>query len=127
MTTVAARYQSASSDCGQGGSTRTTSQSPSACAASVSWSGSARPVPLGPPTKATVSTCASAGSPRISSAAACSTTSGAFSGWMRPANTMTGPSSGRPRRRRAALAGPGRKIDRSTPGLTVQILAGSAP
>ncbi len=36
MTTVAARYQSASSDCGQGGSTRTTSSIPRASETLVS-------------------------------------------------------------------------------------------
>ena len=89
MTTVAARYQSASSACGHGGSSRTRSAMPSACASSVSWSGSARPVPLGPPTNATVRVRARAGSSRTRLAAARSTTSGALSGWTRPANTMT--------------------------------------
>ena len=38
-----------------------------------------------------------------------------------------GPVGGQAEPRRASAAGPGRKTDRSTPGLTVQTLAGSAP
>ena len=62
MTRLAARYQRASSGCGQGGSSRTRPASPSRPASSTSPSGSARPAPLGPPTNAMVSRPARAGS-----------------------------------------------------------------
>ena len=55
ITSVAARYHCASSRCGHGGSSRTSPVRPSRAASSVRPSGSCRPVPLGPPTKATVS------------------------------------------------------------------------
>ena len=83
--------------------------------------------PLGPPTNTTTSLSASPGDKRSSEAAACSTTSGPFSGWIRPAKTSTTASAGSPSRRRAARAGPGRNTDRSTPGLTVSTRQGLAP
>ncbi len=100
---------------------------PSRAASSASWSGSARPEPLGPPTNATTSRPASAGSSPISRAAACSTTCGAFSGCTRPANISTTASAGRPSLRRASSFEPGWNTARSTPGLTVLTRDASAP
>ena len=99
---------------------------PSAAASSASRSGSARPVPLGPPTNATTSRPASAGSSRISCGRRAqhhvAAPSAAGSARRRPA----------PPRRRAAPAAAGRplrarrKTARSTPGLMVLTRDGSA-
>ena len=71
----------------------------------------ARPTsdPLGPPTNTTTSRSASAGARRSSDAAARSTTSGPFSGWIRPAKTSTIASGGQPEP-------PPRRRDRSRAG-----------
>ena len=57
-------------------------------------------------------------------------TSGPFSGWIRPAKTITSSSGCRPsacRAASAAPAGPGENTSVSTPGGTTSILPGSAP
>ena len=50
-----------------------------------------------------------------------------FSGWMRPTNSTTGTSSGRPTARRAWAWSPGEKKAWSTPGAMTSTRAGSAP
>ena len=130
-TIVAARYQSASSRCEHGGSNRTWPETPSEAASAPSRPGAPTSDPLGPPTKTTTSRSASSGATRSSDAAARSTTSGPFSGWIRPAKTSTTASGGSPSRCRTAAAGAaadtGRNTDRSTPGLTVFTCCGRAP
>ena len=125
---MAARYQSASSACGHGGSNRTRPATPSSQASPSSRPGAPTSDPLGPPTNTTTSRSASSGARRSSEAAARSTTSGPFSGWIRPANTSTTASAASPsRRRRAATEAAGRNTDRSTPGGTVSTRHGVAP
>ena len=125
---VAARYQSASSRCGHGGSSRTHAETPRSAAQPVEPAGRAD---LGPARPADEDhdqpSGQRRGDERSSSAAARSTTSGPFSGWIRPANTSTTASAGSPSRRRAAGREPGRNTDRSTPGLTVSTRQGLAP
>src|SRR6185437_8481832 len=125
-TIVAARYQSARSACGHGGSSLTFRDTPSSAASSVRLSGSFLPVPLGPPTNATTSRSASQPWSCTSFAAARSSTSGALSGWTRPANINTIAFCGRRRRLLAWDCDPGLNTDRSTPGLTVATRRGSA-
>ena len=71
---------------------------PSESASCASDSGCSRPEPDGPPTTGTTSRDRSAGSRSSSERTACSSTSGALSGWMRPANISTTASSGIPSR-----------------------------
>ncbi len=124
-TIEAAAYQSASSSWATGGTNRARSAIPRPAARSSSAVGRSSPLPDGPPTIATV--VRSRRPDAIRRAAASSTTSGALSGWMRPANRITSWSCGRPRAARAAARSRGRKRSRSTPGWTTSTRAGSAP
>ncbi|COW87965.1 Uncharacterised protein [Mycobacterium tuberculosis] len=104
-------------DCG--GRNVTRAEMPSSSASRTSPSGEARPLPDGPP--ATMMRTPG------NLAAARSTMSGAFSGWMRPTKATTRSSTGSPSAARAARRSPGRNTSRSTPGWTTSIRAGSAP
>ena len=97
-TAVAAAYQRASSAWDTGGTNRTTSASPSSAARSASACGLSSPVPDGPPTTGTTSRSRRPGSRASSSATARSSTSGALSGWIRPANSSTSESVGQAER-----------------------------
>ena len=86
-----------------GGTNRTTSSMPSAAASWTSDSGCSRPVPEGPPTTGTTEPVAQRRVSLEQRGTARSSTSGAFSGWIRPANISTTASRGSPSRARGAV------------------------
>jgi hypothetical protein len=99
-----------------GGRKVTRAVMPSSPASRTNPSGEARPLPDGPPATTTRTP--------GSFAAARSTISGAFSGWMRPTKATTCSSSGSPSAVRAARRSPGWNTSRSTPGWTTSIRLG---
>ena len=123
--TDAARNQSRAGPVPTGGTNRTRLAMPSRAASFCSFSGFARPLPLAAHHRHDHAA-TQRGVPVHQQPTARSSTSGAFSGWIRPANSGTKASCGSRSRPRAARPSLGRNQSRLTPGCTTAVRVGSA-